>query len=42
MNQRRKFTEDFKQEAAAQVIERGYPIRAEVDLFARASDAVFE
>jgi transposase-like protein len=27
MNQRRKFTEDFKQEAAAQVIERGYPIK---------------
>jgi hypothetical protein len=26
MNQRCKFTEDFKQEAAAQVIERGYPI----------------
>jgi len=27
MNKRRQFTEEFKQEAAAQVIERGYPIR---------------
>ena len=27
MNQRRKFTEEFKQEAANQVIERGYPIK---------------
>lgn len=27
MNKRRQFTEVFKQEAAAQVIERGYPIR---------------
>lgn len=25
MNKRRQFTEEFKQEAAAQVIERGYP-----------------
>lgn len=27
MNQRRKFTAEFKQEAANQVIERGYPIK---------------
>jgi transposase len=27
MNQHRKFTEEFKQEAARQVIERGYPIK---------------
>ncbi len=27
MNERRQFTEEFKQEAANQVIERGYPIR---------------
>lgn len=27
MNKRRQFTEEFKQEAANQVIERGYPIR---------------
>lgn len=27
MNQRRQFTEEFKQEAAQQVLERGYPIK---------------
>jgi len=27
MNKRRQFTAELKQEAAAQVIERGYPIR---------------
>jgi transposase len=27
MNQRRQFTEEFKQEAAQQVIDRGYPIK---------------
>jgi transposase len=27
MNQRRQFTEEFKQEAAQQVLERGFPIK---------------
>jgi len=31
MNQRRKFTEEFKQEAANQVIQRGYPIKEVAD-----------
>ena len=31
MNKRRQFTEEFKQEAANQVIERGYPIREVAD-----------